>query len=323
MMLLTLLLCGFNAAYAQHFWHSWAGIEKMFVFGASYAATGFRASGIQPNAAAGRPFGNPPGYGHTSSGGPCWAQYLATTYNRSLIDVYNFGVGGAFIDSDIYHNHPPNDFVTQAGKNWVGAYGTQEDNSIGWTSTNALFAIFFAINDVDHNYEKPVNPSPEVFASYMKTLRNLYDHGARNFLILNAPPISRSPEHNIMSRHRISRLASTVLDWNIRTNSLASAFREAYPEARVFLYDVHAITNRVLDDPTSNPLTAGIKNTTGFCAPYDAQTKKTPVLRDGFKLPECEYKAAEYFWLNEGHPTWPVHELYAQQIAGMMSAAIF
>ena len=50
--------------------------------------------------------------------------------------------------SSIYHNQPPNDFVTQAKKNWVDAYGAQD--SIGWTSKNALFAIFFAINDVNN-----------------------------------------------------------------------------------------------------------------------------------------------------------------------------
>ncbi|KAI4179713.1 MAG: hypothetical protein LQ346_007142, partial [Caloplaca aetnensis] len=117
---------------AQQAWNGWQNINKAFVFGASYSANGFDSNGIQPDAAAGNPFGNPPGFGHTSSNGPNIFQYLSTVYNDSLVSTYDLAVSGAVIDGNLYVSQPHNDFITQVNNNFLPRYSNQD--SVGWIS---------------------------------------------------------------------------------------------------------------------------------------------------------------------------------------------
>ncbi|KAI4234129.1 MAG: hypothetical protein LQ352_008189, partial [Teloschistes flavicans] len=170
LVILAAFLYFVNGGMAQSHWNGWPSVENLFVFGASWAETGFRVHGAKPDALHGNPFGNPVGYGGTSCAGPNWAHYLGMQYNESLINVYDFGIGGAVIDSSIYNAKIPNDFVTQANKTFADHY-TGENKDGVWSSENSLFVVFFAINDVDGSYTFEENPNEDIF----KTFTSLID----------------------------------------------------------------------------------------------------------------------------------------------------
>ncbi|KAL8635345.1 MAG: hypothetical protein Q9228_007154, partial [Teloschistes exilis] len=160
--LLTLLaafLLFVNGGMAQ--WNGWPAVKNLFVFGASWAETGFRTIYAKPDALHGKPFGNPVGYAGTSCAGPNWVHHLGAHYNESLMNVYDLAVGGAVVDSSVKHAKIPNDFVTQAGTTFADHYGNRKDAD--WTSENSLFAIFFAINDVDGTFELKPSPNEHIF----------------------------------------------------------------------------------------------------------------------------------------------------------------
>ena len=119
--------------------------------GDSYTTVGFNVTGDQPDAA--NPIGNPSYFGYTSSNGPNWVDFLTTAYNQSFLETYDFAYGGATVDSSLVAQYLPSvlDFVQQVNDEFIPIY-TAANNSVGWTSTNRLFASFFGINDVGNSY---------------------------------------------------------------------------------------------------------------------------------------------------------------------------
>lgn len=115
--------------------------------GDSYTSTLFDIHGPQPNP--GNPLGNPPYPGSTSSNGPNFVDFLTTTYNRSYIETYNLGFGGATIDQ-LLATSPYGDIVQsfkqQVQDQFLPTYGDKA--AVPWRSADSLFTIFFGINDV-------------------------------------------------------------------------------------------------------------------------------------------------------------------------------
>lgn len=71
-----------------------------------------------------------------------------------------------------------------------------------------------------------------------------------------------------MTPNALSSLGRYIRDFNKAMVAMTGVFQQLYPEAKVWLFDTNTIFNRVLDDPKSYLLSAGIVNTTDDCAPY-------------------------------------------------------
>ncbi|KAL8687792.1 MAG: hypothetical protein Q9218_006139 [Villophora microphyllina] len=301
----------------------------MFVFGASYATTGFHVRMEQPNAADGNPFGNPEGFGYTSCAGPNWVHYLAAQYNESLVDVYDFAWSGAVIDRSIYapEERFRNDFVTQANSTFADNYGEMKDAI--WSSASTLFAIFFAINDVDESY-KYYDNNEAIFRTFSSLIDRLHDFGARNFLLLNAPPIDRSPQMRNRDISAKRYLETNIVDFNHRMTLEASSIESRLPGTKVFSFDVHGFLNVIIDSPDAFSQTARLKNTRDYCREYgdrhwlpnEPWPRKDQGETDGdwhgYHDEACPHELREYFWLNGLHPTWPVHQALAAGLAQLL-----
>lgn len=115
--------------------------------GDSYTSTLFDIHGPQPNPE--NPLGNPPYPGSTSCNGPNYVDFLTTTYNRSYIETYNFGFGGATIDPLLApspYGEVVQSFKQQVQYEFLPTYGDKA--AVPWSSADSLFTIFFGINDV-------------------------------------------------------------------------------------------------------------------------------------------------------------------------------
>ena len=119
--------------------------------GDSYTSTGFQIHGEQPNPA--NPQGNPAYPGSTSANGPNYVDFLTTTYNRSYIQTYNLGYGGATIDPSLVAS-PFGDIVQsfrqQLHDEFLPTYANNP--TVPWAPADTLFTIFFGINDVIISY---------------------------------------------------------------------------------------------------------------------------------------------------------------------------
>ncbi|KAH8808553.1 hypothetical protein F5884DRAFT_673363 [Xylogone sp. PMI_703] len=293
-------------------WPGWAGIKYTFIFGDSYTTTGFNTSLTQPSP--GNPLGNPTYPGYTASNGPNWVDYLTVEYNSSLLLTYNLAYGGATIDSALVAPYEPTvlSVAEQVEDEFFPAYGSHK--SPAWSSDNTLFAIFDGINDVGNSYyygtPTTTTLNAEIFAVYDGLVQMLYDAGGRNFLFLNVPPVDRSPLITGQGASAETLEKADITAWNDAVVAMAQGLKAAHSDVNVFVYDTNSIFTEVLDNPASFPQTSIYQNTTAYCVAYENGTPTT----DYFD-PSCGVPVNEYFWLNSLHPTYPMHDVLAEQVS--------
>lgn len=116
------------------------------ISGDSYSTTGFDIDGAQPNRS--NPIGNPAYPGSTQVGTASFVDYLATRYNQSFIELFNFATGGASIDDTIDpspYGPAVHSFNHQVQDEFLLKYANGSHTP--WTGENSLVAVEFGIND--------------------------------------------------------------------------------------------------------------------------------------------------------------------------------
>ncbi|KAF2796946.1 carbohydrate esterase family 16 protein [Melanomma pulvis-pyrius CBS 109.77] len=303
---------------AHRSWSGWKNVKHLFVFGDSYTQTGFDVKGAQPSPA--NPMGNPPYPGWTSSNGPNWVDFLTYNYNASYLQTYNLAYGGATVDSALVTPYAPTvlSLKNQVQDLYLPTYGPAS-RSVPWTSSSSLFAFFIGINDVGNSWWLNNGTlSDLIFAEYESLLTQVYATGARNFLFLSVPPVNLAPLTLANGNWSIENEGIAIRDWNRRLADLTTRFKAGRNESvNTFVHDTHAVFDAVIRDPASFEQTSGVKNTTGFCKAY-ANGTPTWYTSD----PSCPYAVNEYFWLNDLHPTFPVHNATAASIAKYLQSAV-
>lgn len=162
-----------------------SAVKHLFIFGDSYTASGFSASGALPSAL-GNPIGNPALPGSGFSGGASWPVVLVTQLNTSSTLLYNFAVGGATVDTALVE--PPGQgipsFVEQ-----VTQWDTKVRSRVqGWNGENTLAGAFFGINDILQKYWKGQDaPLPQMVERFVGQFEIMYARGVRNFFVITVP----------------------------------------------------------------------------------------------------------------------------------------
>ncbi|KAL9072669.1 MAG: hypothetical protein Q9157_005003 [Trypethelium eluteriae] len=288
-------------------WSGWSHIETVFVFGDSYSSTEFDLKGAQPNPA--NPLGNPPYPGSTSSNGPNWVDFITTTWNESYIRTYNLAVGGATVDSDLVPPFLP--FIPsmkqQIEDRYLPIYGSPSK----WNPNTTLFAIWIGINDVGNSFANK-NPTlnPEIFKVYSKLVDKLYVSGARKFLFLNVPPLELTPRTVAQGPDAQATEKADIADFNYRLDKLTQNLTSTYSDAHAMQFDAYKLFSKIQENPTAVAETMGYKNVTDWCRHYENGTPKWDTFH-----PRCGVAVNEYLWLNNLHPTYPIHNATAHSIA--------
>ncbi|KAL8788972.1 MAG: hypothetical protein Q9213_001381 [Squamulea squamosa] len=322
-------------------WPEWSGVKKLFVFGASYTSTGFDWHREQPSLP-GNPLGNSlrrtAAQGPTVSNGPNFITYLTTTFNASKLLTYNFANPGAEIDGSAANpdmaGTSNNDLVYEVNS-FLSTYTYAKGGvpMAEWRGDSSLFLFFFGVNDNIHTWHKPNRAAitNRIFQTYEQELNLLYDQGARNFLLLNTPPMELMPRYtgngtNEGAPHTQEKrdgIKAQVDDYNSHYPRLISNFKASHPEAEIKVFDLHSLFAEMQSSlETTNALTSRyashrIENLNSVCTAY-----VTPY--DG-KLPSEDYFDARcgasfgaYFWFNHIHPTWSVHKVMAGKISELL-----
>ncbi|CZR63615.1 uncharacterized protein PAC_13512 [Phialocephala subalpina] len=245
--------------------------------GDSWTDTAFDPKGAQPSLT--NPMGNPDFPGRNAANATNWVGFLTTKYNASLLKTYNIAVSGAILDNHIIQGYP-NPISTQVYKGFMGNY--EDRYSPPWTSSNSL-------------------------------LDALYGSGARNFAIINVPPLGRTWQPEDRGKEVKEKFKSDVAVYNERVSKAAVALNDRFDDTNVFFLNAHENFNRALDDPKAFPQTSGILNTTDPCVEYQSGTPAS----DYFN-PRCGIPVNQYFWLNGLHPTYPIHDVLAEHIGKLL-----
>ncbi|CCX16515.1 hypothetical protein FPQ18DRAFT_277663 [Pyronema domesticum] len=286
-------------------------VKYYFSFGDSYTQTGFNLTDGSPLPSPSNPMGNPVYPGWTSANGPNWIDYLTSTYNASTTVTYNMAYGGATIDSNLVVPYRPEvrSIVNQVEDFFLGQI--QARKLAPWTAENSLFLIWIGINDIGNSYWKTTGDGgafhQKLMASYFAEVNKLYTAGARKFLFVDVPRIERAPLTADQGATAIALEAEAVTSYNSLLSKNVQAF-QAKPGVRAMVFSSAATFNRILD----NPGVYGFANATGYCDKYGNGTPEPTTY-----YPECGVSVDKYVWLNNLHPTWPVHKILAREMAAV------
>ncbi|KAF2435727.1 hypothetical protein EJ08DRAFT_286888 [Tothia fuscella] len=284
--------------------------------GDSYSQTGFNVAGPQPNVA--NPIGNPPYPGWTSCPGPNWIGYLTTTYNRSTVLTYNLADGGATVDGDLIKSWRPEvkSLITQVRKEYIPTYGNKPEQA-PWTDSNSLFAFWIGINDIGMSYwDNNSTRADTALKEYAELWEDIYKTGGRNFLFLNVPPLHRAPlTVESGNNQSVGLELKAINEWNSKLSAMADKFKASHPGVTTFVFSTFDVFNQIMDKPASFPPTAELANTNNFCAGYAGTPSTLTKPANG-----CKYALNQYFWLNNLHPTSPVHEATAMAVGKALEA---
>ncbi|KAI0439838.1 hypothetical protein F4803DRAFT_529743 [Xylaria telfairii] len=249
-----LLTCANAAAISQR--QSLSNPLYYFAFGDSYTATAFNNHGTQPSP--GNPLGNPPLGQGTFAGGPNYVGWLATKYNSTTVLAYDFAVGGATITNSLIPTTDPNIHTfEQQVKNYFEPQYTS-GNSPGkiWRSDNAIFSIFFGINDIglpltaEPQYLQDMNTRiPQLLDYYFSLCENLYNQGARRFMFVGVPPSDRSPYIQGLGGSVSAQWSSWANNFNGQLAARIPQFTGSHAGSVAATYDYHRWMLLVLDSP--------------------------------------------------------------------------
>lgn len=176
----------------------------------------------------------------------------------------------------------------------------------GQVSANTLFTIEMGVNDirdilVSYNPDDPTDSFVKLYTALGTiegTVRTLQEKGARNFLLVNIPPIGETPA---VSKLELIYPGSAYLAnylaifYNSGMDAMMARLNGELEGVDIRLLDIYALVYDIIDTPEA----FGILNTEDACV-----TPNVPPFT-------CKEPATYLFW--DGiHPTKAVHEIVAE-----------
>jgi hypothetical protein len=199
---------------------------------------------------------------------------LTAQYNQSFLETYNFGYSGATVDLHLIDSGSASDMVSQVEETFLPTF---DDGSLlgnpndTWTSSNAAFGVWFGVNDVRLTYagDNISSRYDTVFSKYGDLLEELYDAGARNFFLLNAPAIQYARAIAYHGSDYQQLAVDALALWIERVKDVGTNLATDHKDATVFYYDTYELFLQVIEDPTRYDETADLQSTTTYCELYE------------------------------------------------------
>jgi phospholipase/lecithinase/hemolysin len=242
-------------------------------------------------------FGTTPGQYYSNgrfSNGPVYAELFAAglglpTLTRSTAGGNDFAYGGA---------------QTTGTGGFEGLFIRDVDEQVTQflssrtASANVLFLILTGANDLNGgqtNVNAPVS-------SLSTSINRLVTAGARQFLVLNLPPLGDTPQHNGSASTR-DQYDARSQQFNTALANMLDGVRSANPSVTISELDVFSFFNRVLADPQL----FGFVNVTSSAAP-GLQPGAT-----SYNTSQIAANANQYLFWDDLHPTAAAHAVLAQR----------
>ncbi|KAG8722613.1 hypothetical protein FRC08_017446 [Ceratobasidium sp. 394] len=221
-------------------WPGWKGIQYMFIFGDSYSTVSW-APTTAPVPTPANPIGVEwPGVTSVGALKPNWVGYMTNGFNVSNLLAFDYAISGNNITG----------FIAQIQNVFMPSAGQRPATS-PWTADNSVFVSWIGINDL-HEGEDMNGAINQI----MQQQQNLYNLGARNFLIINMPPWDRSP-----MGAQIAGLDVKVLAWNAQLVESALDFSVQHVDASTLVFSSWDTISTIINNPAfyniTNPTAIG------------------------------------------------------------------
>jgi len=222
-------------------WPGFSGVKKLFIFGDSYSAIGYDTGWPAPNEK--EPLGVPfPGYTWAEGGeeemgdstNPNWVGHLVTSRLRRKkpLLVYDYAVGGHTLSG-----------VKSQIDLWFLPHVAQKPDWAPWTADESLFITWVGINDC----AGMINHASEI-QKLFELQDVLYETGARNFMLIDVPPIFQCP--CVPAQYQSDpKIIKTYSEWNETLHKGAEEFHKKHPDITLLMYSSWDIFDKVYQDP--------------------------------------------------------------------------
>lgn len=226
------------------------------------------------------------------SNGPVWVEYLNSSLGLSLLERNgvgsptgsNFAYGGSTSGPETAVNALPT-LLDQ-----VGSYLAIEEAGPSPTIGTDLFILWSGGNDVINRVEGASTGDPLAgVANISLAMTNLYNAGARQFLIPNLPALGFKPDFLGTPMEGLAN--GWVDDFNESLSLELDGLETLLEGSVIFRLDVHGLVNDILADPSL----------------YDF----TNVTQGAIGVPGAD--PSEYLFWDDTHPTTAGHQLIAAQ----------
>jgi thermolabile hemolysin len=269
---------------------------NMFVFGDSLSDVGNLQAEF---------FINTPGpyyWNGRFSNGPVYAETVMTglalpALNHSSAGGTDYAYGGAKTTGTSF---PDSLFVSDVDDQVSSYLSSFTPNA------SALYVVFAGANDLlqgQTNMSVPVN-------SLQTSINSLISKGARNFLVVNLPPLGDTP--------RFNKTATDMSTYNLRSQqynstlaTMVASTHASHLTTTFYQYDLTALFNQAL----ANPALFGLINVTNSSAP-------------GLSPGDTSYDASQeapnpnqYLFWDDVHPTANVHAILGRRVLDLFFPA--
>jgi hypothetical protein len=119
--------------------------------------------------------------------GPNWVGHISS-YQPHL-RIYDYAQGGATVSG----------LSTQIRRKFLARHA----KNVVWNAEDSLFVLWAGINDLAETGISPVGPIKALF----QLMNELHGAGARNFLLIDCPPIHRTPGGKVS---RVGKICQSV-----------------------------------------------------------------------------------------------------------------
>ncbi|KAL4871839.1 hypothetical protein BDV12DRAFT_205698 [Aspergillus spectabilis] len=253
----------------------------------------------------------------TSTGGPNWVEYLTgcglkqglTSPLSCYRQLWNFAFAGAGVSAEHIPLHHP---FTTSLVNQITQYKTYAHPVLTSTSRHerpllntdeTLVALWIGINDINDSADYADKTFYDtLLTTLFSSLETLQELGFRDYLILNLPPLYRTPANQAREPEDQSPHATQVGWFNSALAEHSRGFERQNPGSNVLLFDAHFVLNGILDSPERY----GILNTTDICP-----GAKQPDIETEYEKYGCPTPVDTYFWYDAGHIGRRVHGVLA------------
>ncbi|KZS92119.1 hypothetical protein SISNIDRAFT_550594 [Sistotremastrum niveocremeum HHB9708] len=239
-------------------------LRRLVIFGDSYSSVKYNAKFPPPSKE--NPFGVKfPGITSSERGTPNWVGHLIKDARApSDILVYDYAVAGH--TTDMLPDQSERFFREQA----------QSQTADKLEARETLFVIWIGINDLafSSDHEEPIKRITSL-------MEDLYNAGGRNFLLIDIPPMNRTPA----ATARRSSSGTIYQKFNAASRTAGNDFVVNHQRSTVLPFSAFDLFNQVLDDPEGF----------GF--------EKTDVGRAGGGI-----------WVDRIHPTTGMHKVVADAL---------
>ncbi|OUM60162.1 carbohydrate esterase family 16 protein [Piromyces sp. E2] len=239
--------------------------------------------------------------GKTVVGGKNWPLHLLDLHNMTL---WNFSMKGSVIDSrmvprDIFKTSLLNQYelyikkMIKRGKFY---------NS--WNSNDTLFSLWIGCNDIrfikrNYNNNKKIPRLTLIFniiiQNMFNTIEKMYKTGAKNFLILNIPPLDKAP---LNDSGKYNYYKYDVMHFNTSFNIKAEILAKKYKDINIIVYNTREEYEYIMNNYKEFNLIDGHSKWSA---------NKTANLKN-------------YFWLDRSHISFRGNEILAKDINDLLSS---